>query len=236
MNKLEGKVAVVFGATGGVGEGLVKRLLEDGATVIGVSRSKHKLEGLQQYVGSLGLGPLIPIVCDLSLEEDVTQLSDALSKQAKSIDLAVASLGGWHQGYPIYSYPLADWIRLLNDNLTSHFLAIRVIIPLLNPQGGAYFHINGFSADQAYPMAGPVAMTAAAQKSLVLTLAQELNHTGVRVYELILGPINTRSRIRQGISREDWYRPEEIGKNLVDLYTEERQEKPTHYFLKKGQI
>src|SRR6478609_2086270 len=94
-------------------------------------------------------------------------------------------------GEPLTSVDMPTWHRILRENLTAHFLALKMLVPLLHPKTGSYVHINAFSAEQPYPMAGPVAMAGAAQKSMVLTLAQELRPTGIRVYEMILGPIRT---------------------------------------------
>jgi NAD(P)-dependent dehydrogenase (short-subunit alcohol dehydrogenase family) len=233
MKTLENKVAVVLGGTGGVGEGIVKTLMQNGATVIVPSRNEIKLKRLQEYVAEVESGKLIPFVGTVNNEDNALALSNFLHQNFKSIDIAVASLGGWHQGFPFYSYPLADWNRILNDNLTSHFLAIKTLVPMLHPQTGSYFHINGFSADEIVPMAGPVSMTAAAQKSMIQTLAVELNRTGIRVNELILGPMKTRDRLKHGHGQEDWYFPEEIGQYIVNEVNSERQHDVIHYLLSK---
>jgi hypothetical protein len=49
------------------------------------------------------------------------------------------------------------------------------------------------------------------QKSLIQTLVKEVNRTGIKVYELILGPMKTRDRIKHGHGQDEWYFPEEIG-------------------------
>jgi NAD(P)-dependent dehydrogenase (short-subunit alcohol dehydrogenase family) len=233
--QLKDKKAVVLGGTGGVGEGIVRALLKEGATVIVPTRSEHKIERLKDYTSDVTTGALVPFVGSVNSEENSKALSQYLSKDFKQIDIAIASLGGWHQGFPIYSYPTEQWNRILNDNLTSHFLAIKTLVPLLNPQTGYYFHINGFSADEAYPMAGPVAMTAAAQKSLIQTLAAEVNKTGIKVFELILGPMKTRDRLKHGHGQEDWYYPEEVGDYMISQINSEIQSKVVHHLLGKKQ-
>jgi NAD(P)-dependent dehydrogenase (short-subunit alcohol dehydrogenase family) len=235
MQNLENKVAVVLGGTGGVGEGIVRTLLQAGATVVVPSRNDFKLQRLQEYVADVAQGQLVPYVGSVNTEESALALGEYLQQNFKNIDIAVASLGGWHQGYPLYSYPLQDWNRIVNDNLTSHFLAIKTLVPLLHPSDGTYFHINGFSAEQPYAMAGPVAMTAAAQKSLILTLSQEVSRTGIRVYELILGPMKTRDRLRHGHGQDDWLFPEEVGNYLIEQRETERQHEVVHYLLSKKQ-
>lgn len=231
---LENKVAVVAGGAGGVGEGIVRSLLQNGATVVVPSRSPFKLDRLKEYVADIPTGQLVTVDGSVNTEENSLQLSTSLHREFKQLDIVVASLGGWRQGYPLYSYPVAEWNRILADNLTSHFLAIKTFVPLLNPRSGFYFHINGFSADEALPMAGPVAMTAAAQKSMIQTLAKEVDKTGINVYELILGPMKTRDRIKHGHGQPDWYYPEEIGHYIVQLVDAHIQDQVVHYLLNKS--
>ncbi len=230
---MEKRIAVVAGGAGGVGEGIVRALLRADYTVIVPSRSEHKLARLTEYVGDIPAGKLITYQGAMTDEANASAFSQYITKTFLSIDLVVASLGGWHQGYPIYNYPWSDWQRILNDNLTSHFLAIKTLVPLLNSQNGCYIHINGFSADEQYPMAGPVSMTAAAQKSLVLTLAKELQSSGIQVHELILGPMKTRDRLKHGHGQPDWFFPEEIGEYIVKIQASTKNEKNLHYLLSK---
>jgi NAD(P)-dependent dehydrogenase (short-subunit alcohol dehydrogenase family) len=234
MNSLDGAKVVVAGGAGGVGEGIVRALLQEGARVIAPSRSEAKLRDLEAYCSDIEDGELITLTGDLSDEEPARALQHKIFEQFKEIDLAVASLGGWLQGNPLTSVDMGTWNRVLRDNLTAHFLALRMLVPLLHPKTGSYVHINSFSAEQPFPMAGPVAMAAAAQKSMTQTLAEELKPTGIRVFELILGPINTRSRVRQGQGQPDWYTAEEIGEYIAALMTSNNRE-VVHRLLSKHQ-
>ncbi len=234
MENLTNKIAVVLGGTGGVGEGIVKALLEADATVIVPSRSKSNLNNLQEYVSNITTGKLIPFVGSVNTEENASALSNYLHQNYKSIDLVVASLGGWKQGFPLYSYPMNEWTQIMNDALTSHFLAIKTLVPMLNPQTGSYFHINGFGSEEVVPMAGPITAMAAAQKSLILTLATELNRTGMRVYELILGPMMTRDLLKHSVGKPDWYYPKEIGQYIVEQTIQPTQHDVIHRLLSKN--
>src|SRR3954468_7098255 len=229
MPSLEGAKVVVAGGAGGVGEGIVRSLLRRGARVLVPSRSEEKLRSLEDYCQGLP-GELITLVGDLSTEETARALQNRIYERFRELDVAVASLGGWWQGKPLTSVDMATWERILRENLTAHFLALKMLVPLLHPKTGSYVHVNGFSAEQAYPMAGPVAMAAAAQKSMVLTLAEELSPTGIRVYELILGPIQTRRR--QGEGQKDWYTAEEVGEEIAGLVTQ-RDGEIVHRLLSK---
>lgn len=231
---LKDKIVVVAGGTGGVGEGIVRAFLKQDATVIVPSRSEAKLTRLKDYLSDVNTSNLVIHTGSVNNEENAQQLGEFLMKEYRKIDVAIASLGGWFQGYPIYSTPMEYWNKIISDSLTSHFLAIKTLLPLLDPQTGSYVHINGFSAEQPYPMAGTVAMSAAAQKSLILTLSQEVSKTGIRVYEYILGPIKTRDRLKHGHGQADWYFSEEVGEAIAAELKEERQEKIVHYLMSKN--
>lgn len=232
MTSLEGAKVVVAGGAGGVGEGIVRALLKQGARVIVPSRSEEKLRGLEDYCKDIGTGELMTLVGDLGDEEPARALQNQIYERFRELDVAVASLGGWWQGKPLTSVDMATWERIVRENLTSHFLALKMLVPLLHPKTGSYVHINGFSAEQPFAMAGPVAMASAAQKSMALTLAEELKPTGIRVYELILGPIQTRRRQGSGPGQPDWYTAEEIGDRVADLLTR-RDEEILHRLLSK---
>jgi 3-oxoacyl-[acyl-carrier protein] reductase len=109
---------------------------------------------------------------------------------------------------------------------------MKAFVPLLAPQHGVYVHVNGIGAEEPCPGAAPVAAMAAAQKSLALTLAEEVRPAGLRVYELILGPIKTRVRLRYGHGQLDWLSPEEVGDYIVQLL-EQQDEEVLHRLMSK---
>ena len=232
MGSLEGARIVVAGGTGGVGEGIVRTLLREGARVIATSRSEEKLRDLEAYCGDIDSGELITLAGDLGDEEPARALQHQIFERFRELDVAVASLGGWTHGKPLTSVDMPTWSRILRDSLTAHFLALRMLVPLLHPKTGIYVHINSFGAEQPFPMAGPIAMAAAAQKSMMLTLAEELKPTGIRVFELILGPVNTRARTREGMGRPELYSSEEVGEFVTALVTSDNGE-TIHRLLSK---
>ncbi len=232
MASLEGAKIVVAGGTGAVGEGIVRALLKQGASVLVPSRSEERLRDLVAYCQDVAKGELLTLVGDLGDEASARALQNRIFERYRELDVAVASLGGWWQGKPLTSVDMPAWERILRENLTAPLLAVKMLVPLLNPKTGSYVHVNGLNAEQPYPMAGPMAMVAAAQKSMALTLAEELSPTGIRVFELILGPLQTRQRLRQGKVQQDWYTPEEIGLEIAGLVTL-RDEQTVHRLLSK---
>ncbi|MGV7123159.1 SDR family NAD(P)-dependent oxidoreductase [Sphingopyxis sp. 550A] len=147
---------LVLGGAGDVGEGIVRSLLKRGAHVIAQGRSASKLDRLRDYVADVENGQLSTVAGALSDPDEADALRDRIWAITNEVDGAVAAIGGWAQGYPINGVPFDDWTRIVADNLTSHFLAIKKFVPMLRPKGGTYVHINGLSAEGPYRGAGPV--------------------------------------------------------------------------------
>lgn len=203
---------LVTGGTGGLGEGIVRSLMRQGAHILVPTRHPEKLDALRKYVADITTGSLNGVTGSLSTPEEAQQLAAAVSEEMTP-DIIIASIGGWSQGPEITDVPFDTWEKVIRDNLTTHFLAMKHLSPLLN-QGGAYVHVNGMSAEMAWPGAGPVAAMAAAQKSLLQTLAKETEGR-ITVRELILPPVNTRAR--QGRGRPEWPTAEEVGNFIAEI-------------------
>lgn len=214
---MKGLTTLVLGGTGDVGEGIVRSFLKHGATVLVSSRTQAKLDALGDYVGDVEAGTLNTVMGSLDTPEAAEALRDEVVQLASRVDVIVAALGGWSQGSPLTGVGFDLWERIVRNNLTTHFLAMKTFVPLLAPGRGAYVHVNGQSAEGPHPGAGPVAAMSAAQRSLALTLAEELRPSELRVHELLLPPVNTRRRISHHHDRPEWPSAEEVGDYIAAL-------------------
>ena len=85
-------------------------------------------------------------------EASVQSFRNQLLERFGRIDLAIACLGGWYYGYSLHRMPFADWERVLQNNLTTHFLFMRAVLSLLHDQNhGTYVMINGGAAEVIAP-------------------------------------------------------------------------------------
>lgn len=218
MKDLTGKKIIVLGATGGIGEGITRHLLQNSATVVALSRTDEKAKGLMNYVSDIQSGKFIPLTVNIDQPESEGKIIQRqLANQFGQFDGAIITIGAWGKtGIPLINITDDMWYQAIKDNLTSHFRAMRILVPLLKVSG-ALIHLSGLSADCPYPSAGLIGLTNAAKKSLILTLAAEQSQQGPRIYEIIIGPIRTRERIRNGIARNNWYTPRDIGEFSSDL-------------------
>lgn len=211
---LSDKKIVVLGATGGVGEGIVRSLLLQGATVFACGRSQDKINDLLEYVSDIPNRQLFTARINLHHEVNGRLLQRNIEEMFPEPNAVVASIGSWCEGRRLIDMEMNAWQTILQNNITAHFIAMKYLVPTLKRPGGQYIHVNGFAAEMTFPYSAPVAAAAAAQKSMALTLREEMADEGIDVYELILGPINTRRRFQQS---GDWHTAENIGEYIASL-------------------
>ena len=218
MQAYQDKIVFVAGGTGAVGEGIVKHLAEQGATVIVSSRTEEKLDALRDYLGPQA-EQLHGIVGNISDAAGAEAIAQQVQEAFGGVDAAVASLGGWWYGKKLLDVPVDEWRSLVDTFLTSHFVASKYLIPTIKP-GGSYTFIAGFSGAEAYPQAGPVSASGAGQLMMREVYSQEIDPKQVRINDLVLGPINTRARLPE--DRDPSYlTPEQIGRFVSFLAFEE---------------
>lgn len=199
----EGKVILVAGGTGAVGEGIVKYLAENGATVLVPTRSEDKALDALGYVDQPYRKNVFYLFGDISDEEDAQKMHDVIVDHFEQLDGMVSSLGGWWQGAALTDITKAEWEELMQGLLTAHFVAIKTLMPLLR-QGSNYTFISGVSAEDAAfsKYSGPVAPAGAAVLMLSELYAVEMAGR-FNVNALVLGPVNTR--VRPTSYRKDSY-------------------------------
>lgn len=199
----EGKVILVAGGTGAVGEGIVKYLAENGATVLVPTRSEDKALDALGYVDQPYRKNVFYLFGDISDEADAQKMHDVIVDHFEQLDGMVSSLDGWWQGAALTDITKAEWEELMQGLLTAHFVASKTLMPLLR-QGSNYTFISGVSAEDAAfsKYSGPVAPAGAAVLMLSELYAVEMAGR-FNVNALVLGPVNTR--VRPTSYRKDSY-------------------------------
>jgi 3-oxoacyl-[acyl-carrier protein] reductase len=190
MTNLQGRRALVTGASRGIGAEIVRRLAADGAAVaFTYGKSAEEAEKLVAEV-TAGDGTAVAIQADSADAEQV----------AKSVDDAVAALGGLdilvnNAGIAtvgdIETFALAEFDRLVAVNVRAVFTATQRAVPHLGA-GGRIINIGSINADRVpVPGLAVYAMTKGAVDSLTRGLARELGPRGITVNNVQPGPINT---------------------------------------------
>lgn len=227
---LDGKTVLVIGGAGGVGEGVVRALLEAGATAVAAGRSLDRLEDLAARVAD---SRLVTVALD-ALDAGLGDRANELAEQYGPFDGVVVSVASWGEQGRKAALDLTDaeWENLIAGNLTAVFRLYRAFLPHV-AQSGILLQLNGMSADIPFPGNAGVALTAAATKSLTRTIAAELGERGPRIYEVILGMIRTRPRALAGIDDESWIPAADVGRHVAELVagTSPLVDDDLHYFL-----
>ncbi|MBX9603639.1 MAG: SDR family oxidoreductase [Bryobacteraceae bacterium] len=181
MSRLRDKVALIAGGAGQVGEGIVREFLREGATVIVPSRSRERLALLPD-------SPKVrTVVSDISSLAGAEAVRNRIIDEFGRLDSVVASIGSWWQGPQLIDVPLTEWAKVMDDRLTSHFVAARTFLPVLRgTPGSSYTMLNGGAAETPVPHSGPVSIMAAAQLMMKDVLVVEQRDNSVRINTLLI--------------------------------------------------
>ncbi|RFU48339.1 SDR family oxidoreductase [Paraburkholderia sp. DHOC27] len=212
---LRDQVAIVTGASSGIGLGVAKALAEAGASVVVNYHSQPEpAEALVKQISEAG-GQALAVKADVSVEADVDALFEACRKRFTSVDIVVAN-SGVQKDHPFVDMPLDDWRRVLDINLTGQFItaqrAVREFIrrgprPVSKALGKL---ILMSSVHDLIPWAGHVnyAASKGGIQMMMKSLAQEVAPQRIRVNAIAPGAIKTP------INRAAWDTPAALEKLL----------------------
>lgn len=231
---LAGATILVAGGSGGVGEGVVRALIDAGTTVIATGRNQPRLHELAERISSERLSTLALDGLDPEIDDTLDDLVNRTGK-LDGVVVSIASRANL-KPKPLLSLSDADWKkqRILPD-LTSIFRIYRASVPRLKCSG-ALVLLNGYSAEIPFPGNAGTALAAAAAKSMTSSLAAELASSGPRVYDVILGVVRTRARQLAGIDDPRWLDAADIGRHVAELIagSSPLAGVDLHYFLDKS--
>lgn len=194
--RLAGRVAVVTGASRGLGYALSLALAREGAHVVALARTVGGLEELDDEIRSLG-GSATLVPADLKDYPAIDRLGEAIFERWKRLDILIGNAGVLGQLSPLGHIKPKVWEEAVAVNLTANWRLIRSFDPLLrqSPAARAVFLTTG--ATQNLPAYwGAYSATKAALEALVRTYAAEVSKTEIRVNLLNPGPTRTAMRAK----------------------------------------
>jgi NAD(P)-dependent dehydrogenase (short-subunit alcohol dehydrogenase family) len=219
MPSTEGRVALVTGASRGIGAAVAIELARRGAHVVITARTQGGLEETDDSIRALGgTATLLPL--DLHEAGQVDAIGPSLFERFRRLDVLVHNAGALGRLTPVSHIMPDDWADVIAVNLGATWRLIRTCAPLLQAAsaGRAVFVTSGRARDpKAYW--GAYGATKAGMEHLVLTWAEEVKTTPLRVNLFNPGPVATRMR-RQAMPGEDQAtlpKPEEVAPQLAAL-------------------
>jgi NAD(P)-dependent dehydrogenase (short-subunit alcohol dehydrogenase family) len=194
--RLAGNIALITGASRGIGAAVAVRFAREGAHVVLVGRTVGGLEEIDDAVRALGgTATLVPF--DLREFGKIDELAAALYQRYGHLDILVGNAGDFGVLSPLGHIDPKLWDEIVALNLTANWRLIRAMDPLLRaaPAGRAIF-VTSAAGREAVPYHGPYAVSKAALEALARIYAGEVARTTVRVNLIDPGIVRTRLRGR----------------------------------------
>ncbi|MDV7340648.1 SDR family NAD(P)-dependent oxidoreductase [Terasakiella sp. A23] len=216
---LEGKIALITGASRGIGRAVALRYAAEGAHVILVAKTIAALEELDDEIQAIG-GSATLVPMNLREFDKIDQMGQALYDRFGKIDILVGNAGVLGDITPMSHLKVKMWNEVMDVNVTANWRLIRSMEPLLKQSdaGRAIFLSSGTTkAPRAYWAA--YAVSKAALENMAQTWAMELNKTNVKVNLIDPGATKTRMRAQAypGENPDTLKDPEALNDLFVEL-------------------
>jgi len=200
--KLEGKVAVVTGASKGIGAAIAKHLAAEGASVV-VNYSASK-DGAERVVGDIkaGGGRAVAVKANLAKKADIDQLFAETKKAFGPIDILVNN-AGIYEFAPVEDITEEHFRKQFELNVLGLTLATQAAVKQFNPKGGSIVNISSIVSTLGIPGAAVYSGTKGAVDAITRSLAKELGPRGIRVNAINPGMVETEGLQAAGIGESD---------------------------------
>ena len=203
MGKLTGKVAVVTGASKGIGAAIAKELAAHGASVVvNYASSKEGAEKVVAEIKKAG-GSAIAVGGSVAKAAEIDSLFAETKKAYGKLDILVNN-AGVYQFAPLEAVTEESIALMYNTNVTGLILATKTAVALFPAEGGSIINIGSVASDQTPPMSVVYAGTKGAVDAITRVLAKELGPRKIRVNGLNPGPVVTEGFKSGGIEGSDF--------------------------------
>ena len=199
MSKLENKVAVVTGASKGIGAAIAKHFAAAGAkVVINYASSKEEADKVVKEIINNG-GTAIAVQADVSKEDDVNRLFKEIEKAFGTLDILVNNAVS--QGYaPIELISVEDFHQSFNVNVLGPILTIQAALKLFGDKGGNIINISSGASKSPLQNASLYSSTKAAIDAFTIALSKELGVKKVRINSILPGATETEGAASAGVT------------------------------------
>jgi NAD(P)-dependent dehydrogenase (short-subunit alcohol dehydrogenase family) len=216
---LTNRIALVTGASRGIGAATALALARMGAHVVAVARTVGGLEELDDAIREAGgTATLVPL--DLIDTDGIVRLAAALQERYQRLDILIGNAGLVGPSSPLDHVQPKDWEAVMAVNVTANWHLIRAMNALLRASdGGRAVFLSSRAAHNMRAYRGPYAVSKAALEALVRTYAAETETTPVRVNLVNPGPTRTRMRaqVMPGEDPMTLPPPEAVAEKIVAL-------------------
>ena len=202
---LEGHVAIVTGASKGIGAAIAEHLAAAGAAVmVNYARSRSGAEAVVQRIRHTG-GKAVAVQADVSKPEDVRLLFAETKKAFGKLDILVNN-AGIYEFAPLEAISAEHFHKHFDINVLGLLWATQEAVKHFGPSGGSVINLSSFAATSAPPSTSVYSGTKAAVNAITRSLPQELGRRKIRVNAVSPGVVETEGLHAAGISGSDFQR------------------------------
>lgn len=226
---LKGKIAVMTGATGGIGRELTKRLDGEGVKLVLISKTESELQNL---IKSLKNSNHSYFVCDFTSQEEMIKISKQISETYEKIDLLINAAGiGIYK--PIEEVEISDWNKSMDINISSNLIFVKNLNKNLQNSESSLVLTIGSGAG-VIPMAGRsiYCATKFALRGLILSLAEEFKRINNPKFCLItlgstltsFGPMSMEEKVKESENGKAYFTVPWVGEKLLEIIKDNNRE------------
>lgn len=198
MNKLKNKVAVVTGASKGIGAAIAKYFAAEGAkVVVNYASSKEDAEKVVKAITENG-GTAIAVQGDVSKKADIDRLFEETKNAFGTLDILVNN-AGIYQFSPIEEFAEASFHQQFGINVLGSLLAIQASVKLFGEKGGSIINISSEAAKTPLPAASVYSATKAAVDAITIALSKEFSGKNIRINSILPGVVETEGTHTAGV-------------------------------------
>jgi len=234
MDKLKNKVAVVTGASKGIGASIAKHFAAEGAkVVVNYASSKEGADSVVKAITDNG-GIAIAVQADVSKVTDVTRLFEETKKAFGTLDILVNN-AVFQQYLPIEQASVDAFYQHFDVNVLGPVLTIQASLKLFSDKGGNIINISSGASKMPLPGASLYSATKAALDAITISLSKELGAKNIRVNSILPGATETEGARSAGVTTGSEYetmfiantplgrrgQPEDIAKAVVFLASDD---------------
>ncbi|WP_420549991.1 SDR family NAD(P)-dependent oxidoreductase [Curvivirga sp.] len=218
-NSLEGRLALVTGASRGIGYEVSKRLASEGAHVIALARTLGGLEELDDEIKATG-GQCTIAQMDLSDHDRIDALGASLYERFGKLDILVGNAGMLGELTPVGHISPKVWDRVISINLTANYRLIRSLGPLLQQSdAGRAIFVSSAAVEEQNPFWALYTASKAGLEAMVMAYAKEMSKSNIKANIIHPGRVWTamQAKAYPGIKPDDLPKPSEITDIFVKL-------------------
>ena len=234
--RLTGKVAVVTGASKGIGAAIAKHLAAEGASVVvNYSSSKEGADRVVKEITGKG-GKAIAVQANVSKQKDIERLFAEAKKVYGKLDILVNNAGIGGVAGPLHQLAPDEWDRVLNTNLRGVYYCIRSLAPIMIKSGsGHIINISSLAGKNALPNGAAYAASKWGLNGLTYSVAEELRAHNIRVSVICPGSVHTEFSLHPGKNAEKMLQASDVAHAVAMIVTQAPQSFASEILLRPTQ-